>query len=194
MGCMIDEIGFAALLALSGASVAWFFPARRYLISVIRDVALELEDALHPIDATYTLLGLYVGFRASYIVEGLREVRALLTLIPRHALIYLPIVYARGEHDTLVVEAEPHGSVLGEECSIVVRSTRPIRRVLRRLGLYRVECRSETRKQLLAKLLEGCDVCLAAWVSRKGLGVVLRPQRGRIAPIITALVSLAKRL
>ncbi len=191
---MLDEIGFALLLALSGASVAWFFPVRRYMIALIRDAAVELEEALNPLDATYTLLGLYVGFKATYIVEGLREVRALLTLVPRHALLYLPIVYARGEHDLLVLEAEPHGGLLGEECSLVRKPTRPVRRTLKRIGLYGVTCSTASRRSLVQKLLEECEACLAAWASRRGLGIAMRPERGTIAPIARALVSLAKRM
>ncbi|AEM38705.1 hypothetical protein Pyrfu_0836 [Pyrolobus fumarii 1A] len=189
------EAGLALLLVLSGASVAWFFPVRRYMIALIRDVSLELEEALNPVDKEYKLLGLYVGFHAKYRVRGLREVRALLVLTPRHALLYLPIVYVRGEHDILVLEAEPHGGIIGEECVIIRKATRPVRRVLARLGLANARLCGGRRGKMLTELLDSCSAgCLAAWITRMGVGIALRPAPGLAAYAARRLASLARNL
>ena len=187
---LIDQLGFAALLALSGASVAWFFPARRYMIMLTKSIVEELEETLHPIDKTYELLGLYVGFRARFIVKGLREFRALLTLIPRHALLYLPVVAVRGERDTLVLEAEPPGGVLFECLETRGRRLhRSARRQLRRVGALGVRNRCP---EGLRSLLESHPEILAVYASGGSLGAIVDPKPGRIGVIASKLAAYAR--
>ncbi len=187
---LTDQLGFAALLAVSGASVAWFFPARRYMILLMRSVAAELEDALKPIDRVYELLGLYVGFRARFIVRGLREFRALLVLIPRHALLYLPFVVLRGERDTLILEAEPPGGTLFNCIEAKGKLSRTARRQLRRAGAIRADGRCPQR---LRELLNADDVT-AVYAAGGAVGVVVEPRPGRIGVIASRLASYARSL
>ncbi len=184
---LVEEVGLAALLALSGATAAWFFPARRYMILLEKSVAEELEDALRPIDAEYQLLGLYVGFHAVYRVEGLRWVKALLVLIPRHALLYLPIVKLRGDHDLLAVEAAPRGGVIHPPCLEAKKLTRSVKRQLSRLG---VEPKPRPCPQRLSKLLE-YDWVYAVWSTPDTLGLAGVPAPGAMKDALRALLETA---
>ncbi len=187
---LLDQLGFAALLAVSGASVAWFFPARRYMILLMKSVAGELEEALRPIDRVYRLLGLYVGFQARFVVRGLREFRALLVLIPRHALLYLPFVLLRGERDTLVLEAEPPGGAIVECLEHRGRLSRTARRQLERTGAFRVKGRCP---EGLRRLLEADEVH-AVYAAGGAVGVVMEPRPGRIGVIASRLAAYARSL
>ncbi len=187
---LLGEIGLATLLALSGATAAWFFPARRYMIELEKSVVEELEEGLRPVDVEYKLLGLYVGFHAVYKVEGLRWVKALLVLIPRHALLYLPIVKARGEHDIVVVEAAPRGGVIHKPCLAYKKLTRSIKRQLERIG---VEPRARPCPEKLARLLR-YQWIYAVWSTPDTVGVAGVPEPGGMKKALRELVEVAKSL
>jgi len=178
------------LLALSGASVAWFFPARRYMITLMKSVAVELEEALRPVDATYTMLGLYVGFHARFRVSGLREYRALRVLLPRHALLYLPFALARGEKDVLVLEAEPHGGTLFECCETRGKLPRSVKRQLRRVGV--ASCKGGCPEGL--RRLLGEPGVWAVWAAGGAVGAALTPKPGLVARIARSLAEYARRV
>ncbi len=92
---------FGAVLLLTLLLVAAYLYGYRKNLSLIREASMQLEEALRPDDAEYTWLGGTVGFSAEYRVKGFRSVQAVLRLIPRQSLLYLPVVLLSGRSDTL---------------------------------------------------------------------------------------------
>jgi hypothetical protein len=104
----------AAALVLGAAllGTAFFIGQRRNRRIALR-TARELEEALAPIEKTYTWIGGLIGFHARYEVAGFRDARATCTLLPRHAPLYLPLalVLGRGDraHVTLYLDTRFEG-------------------------------------------------------------------------------------
>ena len=56
-----------------------------------RRTAREAEEALEPLNQTYTWIGGAIGFHATYHLEQGAEVRATATFLPRQSPLYLPV-------------------------------------------------------------------------------------------------------
>lgn len=108
------EQALVAGLVLGAAviGIAFFHGRRRNRAIAVR-TAREIESALEPLDTTYTWIGGLIGFHARYEVAGLEKARATCTLLPRHALLYLPLslLMGRGDraHVTLYLETDFEG-------------------------------------------------------------------------------------
>lgn len=80
-----------------------FYRGRRENLKLMRDIALELEEAIKPRDQMYTWLGGYVGFRADYKVSSplINRIEATLTLLPRQSVLHFPFSLLFLRHDRL---------------------------------------------------------------------------------------------
>ncbi|HEB75141.1 MAG TPA: hypothetical protein ENJ04_02170 [Nitrospirae bacterium] len=98
---MLEYRYFAAVVVFTLFLVYAYYRGQRTNLRKIRETAASLENALGPTDKRYTWLGGVVGFSAEFSVEGFEEVRAVLTLVPRQSLLYMPIVLLRRTGDRL---------------------------------------------------------------------------------------------
>jgi len=90
------------LILLSAIAMYQFFKGRKLNLGIMSRVSKDLEEALKPLDKEYTWLGGYVGFKAKYKLKN-ADVEATLTLLPRHALLYLPISLLVNKADRLYI-------------------------------------------------------------------------------------------
>jgi len=125
-----DAILVALILvaAVTGVGFAW---GRRRSRAIALRVSRELERALDPTDATYTWIGGLIGFHARFEVgRGIREAKATLTLMPRHAPLYLPVALVLGRTDRLHVTLYLESGFGGEGHVILDRALRsPLLRI-----------------------------------------------------------------
>jgi len=103
------------LSLLAGVMVIWFFHYRRVMLRLMIDIVKSLEETFKPIDKNYHLLGYLVGFRATYDLPRssmFKRAYILLTLIPRHSLLYYPIAkFITMKFDRLEIAVEPRVEV-----------------------------------------------------------------------------------
>ncbi len=98
---VLDYRYFAGVVIFTLLLIYAYYNGQRTNLQKIRDTAVSLEKALKPSDKRYTWLGGVAGFSADFNVEGFGEVQAVLTLIPRQSLLYMPFVLLRGAEDRL---------------------------------------------------------------------------------------------
>ena len=97
----LDYLAVVLLSILAVAMVIWYFRMRRVTLQLMKSVTENLERFFKPLDKTYVLLGYLVGYRATYTLEGGDRVFVVLTTVPRHSLLYYPVVKALGRTDRL---------------------------------------------------------------------------------------------
>jgi hypothetical protein len=107
---------FPLLIALAIVTTAQYFLGRRKNLILMREYADAIEDALKPIDKTYTWVGGYIGFKAEYKVkqEVVKTVKATLHLKPRLSLFYYPIAKLTIRQDKLYVVMKTSKDIAGE--------------------------------------------------------------------------------
>ncbi len=98
---LLDYLVVVLLSILAVAMVIWYFRMRRVTLQLMKRVTEDLEKFFRPLDKTYVLLGYLVGYRATYTLEGGDRVFVVLTTVPRHSLLYYPVVKALGRTDRL---------------------------------------------------------------------------------------------
>jgi hypothetical protein len=99
---LIDALILFGIFVLAGATSFQFYRGRKKNLQLMIDYVRELERGLNPIDKNYTMLGLYSGFKADYVLGGRpRKVVATLGLMPRESLWYYPISMLTLKHDRL---------------------------------------------------------------------------------------------
>ena len=99
---LLDYKYFAGVVIFTLLLIYTYYNGQRTNLKKIRGTAASLEKALKPSNKRYTWLGGVVGFSADFKVEGFEEVQAVLTLIPRQSLLYMPFVLLlRGAEDRL---------------------------------------------------------------------------------------------
>ncbi len=123
-GLNMDVELLSLILLLSAVAMYQFFRGRKLNLMMMSKVSKGLETALKPTDKEYAWLGGYVGFRANYSLEH-GEVEATLTLLPRQALLYLPVSLLVNRSDRLYLVFR--GRIALEEIHIFGK-----RRMLRR--------------------------------------------------------------
>lgn len=109
------------LIAISISAVAvvtWFFRKRRELIVFLKEVTETLEKHFKPVDKTYVWLGYLVGYKAKYDLPGNSRAYILLTTVPRHSILYLPIAKLLRRRDRLEVAIEPYDRYVTTELHI----------------------------------------------------------------------------
>ncbi len=97
-------------------TTATYFMGRKHNVLLMRVYANALEEALRPVDQTYTWVGGYVGFKADYKVkdDSFKAVKATLHLMPRVSLMYYPVARFTMRHDKLYLVFESKQSIPGE--------------------------------------------------------------------------------
>ncbi len=98
---LLDYKYFAGVVLFTLLLIYTYYSGQRTNLKKIRGTATSLEKALNPSEKRYTWLGGMVGFTADFKVEGFEEVQAVLTLIPRQSLLYMPFVLLRRAEDRL---------------------------------------------------------------------------------------------
>ena len=99
---MIGALALFAIFVIAGATSFQFYRGRKENLKLMIDYIKELESALEPVDKTYTMLGLYSGFKAEYLLKGKpSKVVASLGLMPRESIWYYPISLLTLKHDRL---------------------------------------------------------------------------------------------
>ncbi len=97
---------FFGLLALAGVAVPQFYRGRRKNLEILERSIRIMEEALRPRDKNYTIIGLYVGYNAKYLIErgGVNEFEATVLLLPRQSLFYIPIakIVSRFDREYLI--------------------------------------------------------------------------------------------
>ncbi len=165
----------------------------------------ELEEAFRPLDKTYTMLGLYSGFRADYVLEGKpKKAFATLGLMPRESLWYYPISMLTLKHDRMYLVF-----YLSNKNIPKLHLLQP--KVLKYKGidvdvgelkrislgnkefLYYSENEKVLRKAM--RIAEKGDVLHVALTPSTGvLYVFLRPEPGKVREVASEALRLAKEL
>ncbi len=94
-----DGVMTAILVSTVAVTAGGYLLGRRLNRAVALRVAREMEDALSPMDTTYTWIGGLIGYHATFSVSGFERFEATCTLLPRHAPLYLPLALVLGRHD-----------------------------------------------------------------------------------------------
>jgi len=105
---------FVGFIIISLWLVIGFQIGQRRNLRYIKTISRVLEDTLRVRDKKYTLIGGVVGFHAEYRTGGFERVEAIVSLIPRQSLLYLPLVWLRGGYDRLDLIFYCKGSLSGE--------------------------------------------------------------------------------
>lgn len=94
---------FFGILLLAGITVIQFYRGRRRNLEILEKSIRVLEEVIKPKSKEYTVVGIYVGYHAKYLVDrsGVREVNATVVLLPRQSLLYIPIAIMTSRFDRL---------------------------------------------------------------------------------------------
>ena len=94
---------FFGILLLAGVTVLQFYRGRRKNLEILEKSIRILEEALRPKSKEYTVIGIYVGYHAKYLVDrgGVRELDTTVVLLPRQSLLYIPIAIMTSRFDRL---------------------------------------------------------------------------------------------
>lgn len=108
-------------IVLAGLAVIQFFKGRKINLNLMYLSMKKAEEALHPIDKNYTLVGIYTGYSAKYILKGaVEEAELVVLLMPRQALLYYPIALVTSRFDRFYLRLVYRGRVRTE--AHVIRS------------------------------------------------------------------------
>lgn len=100
---LADYKYFIGFITFTLLLIIGHYGGQRRNMKKIRETARSLEKILSPSQKTYTWLGGVVGFHADFKVEGFKEVKAVLTLLPRQSFLFLPLSLLKGTKDKLQV-------------------------------------------------------------------------------------------
>jgi hypothetical protein len=85
-------------------------------------ISRETEDILKPEDTNYTNFGGVIGYNFVYKMrQPFREAKGTFTLLPRHALFFLPFSFLITRHDKYYLQLYAEGKLAGEG-QIIARS------------------------------------------------------------------------
>ncbi len=98
---LISRYIFWSFLGLSLLIIGFYQWGMRHNLKLCRLWAQTLEEILTPQTKKYTWLGGVIGFSAEYSNPSFKKIKAVLRLIPRQSLFYLPIALLTGRRDTL---------------------------------------------------------------------------------------------
>ncbi len=102
-------------IVLAGLAMVQFFKGRKINLNLMYFSMKRAEEALHPIDKNYTLVGIYTGYSAKYILRGLvEEAELVVLLMPRQALLYYPIALITSRFDRFYLRLVYRGRVRAE--------------------------------------------------------------------------------
>ncbi|MET1101620.1 MAG: hypothetical protein ABWW69_03985 [Pyrodictiaceae archaeon] len=131
LGLTVYDV-FLIAFFLAFVAVLQFFRGRRLNILLIKHTARVFEKVLRPRDKEYQWIGLYVGYRARFITpyKSLERTEAVVTLMPRHSLFYMPIALVTSRFDRLYMFFR-YNKRFSSEAHV-------IRKHYYRLGIHRV--------------------------------------------------------
>jgi len=94
---------FLIAFVIAVVAVLQFFRGRKLNLILIEYTARAFENILKPRDKEYQWIGLYVGYKARFLTpyKSLAKIEAVVTLMPRHSLFYLPIAFLTSRFDRL---------------------------------------------------------------------------------------------
>lgn len=102
-------------IVLAGLAMVQFFKGRKINLNLMYFSMKKAEEALHPIDKNYTLVGIYTGYSAKYILKGaVEEAELVVLLMPRQALLYYPIALITSRFDRFYLRLAYRGRVRAE--------------------------------------------------------------------------------
>jgi len=112
---MIGQPVFFLFIAFSFLLSAGYLWGRRQNKAIFRAAFQDLTAVIQPDDQTFTNIGGVIGYHAELLIKKkgawLSRVDATITLLPRHALLYLPLSMLIRRYDrlfiTLQVKAPP---------------------------------------------------------------------------------------
>jgi hypothetical protein len=90
-----------AILLLGLLASLQYWRGRRLNLTLVRGLARQMEVALSPVEKEYTWIGGYAGVVARYSLENEEypEIKATISLLPHHSLLYLPVSILLGRRD-----------------------------------------------------------------------------------------------
>jgi len=94
---------FLIAFVIAIVAILQFFRGRKLNLILIEYTARIFEEVLKPKDKEYQWIGLYVGYKARFLTpyKSLVRTEAVVTLMPRHSLFYLPIAFITSRFDRL---------------------------------------------------------------------------------------------
>ncbi len=103
-------------IVLAALAVFQFFKGRKINLNLMYFTMSKAEEALRPVDKNYTLVGIYTGYSAKYVLRGgdIEEAELVVLLMPRQALLYLPIAYLTSRFDRFFIRLAYRGRVKAE--------------------------------------------------------------------------------
>lgn len=103
------------LLLLGLVASLQYWRGRRLNLTLIRELSRQMEEALRPKEKNYTWIGGYVGVVAEYTLEdeNYSKVKATISLLPHHSLLYLPISLLLGRKDRVYFLIYPKRKLKG---------------------------------------------------------------------------------
>jgi hypothetical protein len=103
------------ILALAATSFIMFHRGLRTNRALSRWILETLEETLKPLDTEYRNIGGTIGYHFTYLLEPpVRKIRGLFTLVPRHAMFYMPIARMMGREDELHISFYSDDRPVGE--------------------------------------------------------------------------------
>ncbi len=84
-----EVVGLIAVLVLTAVLLISFAVGRKRNFALVVSSAEFFENFFKPLDKTYTWIGGFIGYSATYELEK-GSVQITLTLMPRHSVLYLP--------------------------------------------------------------------------------------------------------
>lgn len=103
------------IIALAIVSFTMFHRGMRMNRALARSIVRTLEETFHPNDTEYRNIGGTIGYHFTYYLEPpVQKVRGLFTLVPRHAMFYMPIARMMGREDELHVSFYSEDRPVGE--------------------------------------------------------------------------------
>ncbi len=107
--------GVMVLLLLGLVASLQYWRGRRLNLTLIRELSRQMEEALRPKEKNYTWIGGYVGVVAEYTLEdeNYSKVKATISLLPHHSLLYLPISLLLGRKDRVYFLIYPKRKLKG---------------------------------------------------------------------------------
>ena len=109
---------FIIIALIAGVSTLQFYKGRKQNLMILEHSIRVLEKSFKPEDKNYTIIGIYVGYDATYKVihEMIKNIKAVVLLLPRQSLLYMPIAKLTSRFDRvfLVINYKKNKNFSGE--------------------------------------------------------------------------------
>ncbi|MCD6195894.1 MAG: hypothetical protein J7J82_03830 [Staphylothermus sp.] len=94
---------FLLVAIIAGLSTIQFYKGRKQNLKILEYSIRVLEKSFKPRDKNYTVIGIYIGYDATYKVihELIKNIKAVVLLLPRQSLLYMPIAKLTSRFDKI---------------------------------------------------------------------------------------------